>query len=63
MPPWSLVLIHVLVTGAILLLQIEQAQGKDISDQIGTEQSKLETNVQLDQSASGQASRAVSFKG
>lgn len=44
-------------------LQIEQAQGKDVADQITTEQTKLNTNIALDQKAAGQASQTVSFDG
>ena len=44
-------------------LQIQQAQGQDVSSQITTEQGKLNTNIALDVAAAGQASQAVSFDG
>jgi hypothetical protein len=44
-------------------LQIQQAQGKDVSSQIAQEQKKLDNNIALDEKAAGQASQAVSFDG
>jgi len=51
------------LTGEVLGLQIEQAQGKDTASQIATEQTKLTNNINLDKKAAGQASTAVSFDG
>ncbi|KAK6205877.1 hypothetical protein LQW54_008172 [Pestalotiopsis sp. IQ-011] len=44
-------------------LQIEQAQGDDNQSQIDAEQTKLDTNVALDEKAAGEASTAVNFTG
>ncbi|KAK9422010.1 putative Small secreted protein [Seiridium unicorne] len=44
-------------------LQIQQAQGDDNQDDIDAEQTKLNTNIALDQKAAGQASQGVSFTG
>ncbi|KKY19991.1 putative small secreted protein [Phaeomoniella chlamydospora] len=44
-------------------LEIEQAQGEDNQDKIDEEQTKLDTNIELDEAAAGQASQAVSFDG
>ena len=51
------------LTGEVLALQIEQAQGKDTAADIATEQTKLTNNINLDVAAAGQASTAVSFDG
>ncbi|KAL1864949.1 hypothetical protein VTK73DRAFT_5595 [Phialemonium thermophilum] len=48
----------------VLALQIEQAQGgKDNSDKIEEEQTKLNNNIQLDTKAKGQPSQSVDFQG
>ncbi|KAF2193299.1 hypothetical protein K469DRAFT_735232 [Zopfia rhizophila CBS 207.26] len=47
----------------VMDLMIEQAQGEDVADKIAEEQTKLDTNVQLDQEAAGQASQSVQFNG
>jgi hypothetical protein len=44
-------------------LQIQQAQGEDKSDDIATEQKKLNTNIALDKKAAGETSQSVSFTG
>jgi hypothetical protein len=44
-------------------LQVQQAQGKDVSSQISEEQTKLNNNVALDKKAGGQASQTVTFNG
>ena len=44
-------------------LLIQQAQGKDVSSDLATEQGKLNNNIALDQKAAGQASTAVDFSG
>ena len=49
------------VTGEVLALQIQQAQGKDTADQITAEQKKLTNNINLDKAAAGQPSTAVDF--
>ena len=52
-----------IVTFEVMGLQIQQAQGKDVADQIATEQKKLDNNISLDKAAAGQASTAVDFSG
>lgn len=48
----------------VLGLQIQQAQtGQDKSAEITEEQTKLDTNVDLDSAAAGQASQSVDFQG
>ena len=56
-------LIEWLVTFEVMGLQIQQAQGKDTSSDIATEQTKLTNNIGLDTKAAGQASTAVDFSG
>jgi hypothetical protein len=51
------------LTGEVLALQIEQAQGADNADKIAAEQKKLNNNIALDKKASGQASQSVDFSG
>lgn len=51
------------LTAEVLALQIEQAQGKDVTDKLAEEQAKLQKNIQLDQEAAGQASQTVEFDG
>ncbi|GAD97013.1 conserved hypothetical protein [Paecilomyces variotii No. 5] len=51
------------LTGEVLALQIEQAQGEDNADKIAEEQKKLNTNIALDKKAAGQASQTVDFDG
>lgn len=51
------------VTGEVLALQIQQAQGADNADKITEEQTKLTNNINLDIKAAGQPSTAVSFDG
>jgi hypothetical protein len=43
----------------VLGLQIEQAQGKDTSSQITTETTKLNSNIALDDAATGEPSVGV----
>ncbi|KAL7781033.1 hypothetical protein V8C43DRAFT_299219 [Trichoderma afarasin] len=45
----------------VTALQIQQAQGKDTSDKIDEEQTKLNNNISLDKKAAGQASKGVVF--
>jgi hypothetical protein len=52
-----------IVTGEVLVLQIQQAQGQDTAAKITEEQTKLNNNIKLDEAAAGQASTAVSFDG
>jgi len=48
----------------VLALQIQQAQsGKDNSDKIAAEQTKLDTNIKLDEAADGEESQSVDFEG
>jgi len=47
------------LTGEILGLQIEQAQGKDTASDIATETTKLNNNIQLDTANAGKASKGV----
>lgn len=51
------------MTFEVMGLQIQAAQGASNADQIATEQTKLNTNIALDEAAAGQASTAVSFDG
>lgn len=51
------------LTGEVLALKIAQAQGDDNADKIAEEQKKLDTNIQLDKEAAGQASQSVDFDG
>ncbi|KAJ9198960.1 hypothetical protein DTO021D3_8582 [Paecilomyces variotii] len=51
------------LTGEVLALKIAQAQGDDNADKIAEEQKKLDTNIQLDKEAAGQASQTVDFDG
>ncbi|CAK7223368.1 hypothetical protein SCUCBS95973_005154 [Sporothrix curviconia] len=48
----------------VLGLQIQQAQsGKDNTDKIAAEQTKLTTNIALDTKAAGQTSQSIDFTG
>ena len=47
------------LTGEIMGLQIQAAQGKDTSDDIAAEQTKLDSNVKLDEGSAGDASQSV----
>ncbi|CAK7205519.1 hypothetical protein SEUCBS139899_008295 [Sporothrix eucalyptigena] len=48
----------------VLGLQIQQAQtGEDNSDKIAAEQTKLNTNIKLDEAAAGQTSQSIDFSG
>lgn len=47
------------LTGEIMGLQIQAAQGKDTSDDIAEEQTKLDSNVKLDEGSAGDASQSV----
>ena len=51
------------VTGEVLALQIEQAQGEDNADKIAQEQAKLNNNIKLDEAQAGNASTDVDFSG
>jgi hypothetical protein len=51
------------VTGEVLVLQIQAAQGADNAAKITEEQTKLTNNINLDIKAAGQPSTAVSFDG
>ncbi|KAI1760781.1 small secreted protein [Hypoxylon sp. FL1150] len=45
----------------ILKLMIEQAQGEDVSDDMATEQTKLQNNISQDEDEAGNASTFLSF--
>ncbi|KAI0845428.1 hypothetical protein F5Y00DRAFT_167901 [Daldinia vernicosa] len=45
----------------ILRLQIQQAQGEDVSDDMATETKKLNNNIQQDEDEAGKASTFLSF--
>ena len=47
----------------VLALQIQQAQGKDTAAKIAEETKKLNTNIDLDKKAAGQASQSIDFEG
>ena len=55
--------VDIAVTGEVLTLQIQQAQGKDTAGKIAQEQKKLTNNINLDKAAAGQPSTAVDFSG
>lgn len=51
------------LTATVLKLQIQAAQGKDVADDLATEQAKLTKNIATDVASAGEASTAVSFDG
>ncbi|CAI4216273.1 unnamed protein product [Parascedosporium putredinis] len=46
-----------------LLLEIEQAQGQDRTEDIADKQKKLANNIKIDEDAAGDASQSVDFQG
>ena len=51
------------MTGEILALQIQAAQGASNADKIAQEQKKLDNNIKLDTAEAGQASTDIAFSG
>ncbi|KAI8649364.1 hypothetical protein LRP88_11466 [Fusarium phalaenopsidis] len=49
------------LTATMLKLQIQQAQGEDVADEMETENKKLQNNISQDEAAAGQASTFLSF--
>ncbi|KAI1502450.1 small secreted protein [Biscogniauxia marginata] len=45
----------------MIRLMIEQAQGQDVTDEIATEQKKLDNNIQQDEDEAGNPSTALQF--
>lgn len=51
------------LTATVLRLQVEQAQGGNVTAKLTTEQGKLDKNIGQDEDEAGNPSTAVSFDG